>query len=94
MDTGTEHGTACAEIIHDIAPEAEIYLIKIGTNLDLEEAAMYAIAQGVDIISTSLGFYNLTPGDGTGEFEDLVALARFEDRGFAHHPFADIGSQR
>ena len=76
VDTGTEHGTACAEIIHDIAPEAELYLIKIGTNLDLEEAALYAIAQGVDIISTSLGFYNLTPGDGTGEFEDLVALAR------------------
>ena len=61
VDTGTEHGTACAEIIHDIAPEAELYLIKIGTNLDLEEAALYAIAQGVDIISTSLGFYNLTP---------------------------------
>jgi subtilisin family serine protease len=76
VDTGTEHGTACAEIIHDIAPEAELFLLKIGTNLDLEEAALYAIAQGVDIISTSLGFYNLTPGDGTGEFEDLVALAR------------------
>ncbi|MBG0785619.1 MAG: S8 family serine peptidase [Anaerolineaceae bacterium] len=76
VGTGTEHGTACAEIVHDIAPEAELFLLKIGTNLDLEEAALYAIAQGVDIISTSLGFYNLTPGDGTGEFEDLVALAR------------------
>ena len=72
----TEHGTACAEIVHDIAPEAELYLIKVGTNLDLQEAIGYAIAQGVDIISTSLGWYNLTPGDGTGQFEDMVDQAR------------------
>ncbi len=76
VDTGTEHGTACAEIIHDIAPEADLYLIKIATNLDLQEAVTYAIAQGVDIISTSLGWYNLTPGDGTGMFEDLADQAR------------------
>lgn len=76
VGTDTEHGTACAEIIHDIAPEADLYLIKIATNLDLQEAVTYAIAQGVDIISTSLGWYNLTPGDGTGEFEDLADQAR------------------
>jgi subtilisin family serine protease len=77
-DVGTDsiHGTACAEIVHDIAPEAELYLIKIGTNIDLQEAVTYAIAQGVDIISTSLGWYNLTPGDGTGQFENMVDQAR------------------
>jgi subtilisin family serine protease len=30
----------------------------------------------VDIISTSLGWYNITPGDGTGEFASLVQTAR------------------
>ena len=32
--------------------------------------------QGVNIISTSLGWYNVTPGDGTGFFANLVQSAR------------------
>jgi subtilisin family serine protease len=76
VDGTTPHGTACAEIVHDIAPNASLYLIKISTNLDLQEAVTYAIAQNVDIISTSLGWYNLTPGDGTGQFATLVNTAR------------------
>ena len=73
---GSPHGTACAEIAHDIVPDAQFYLIKIATNLDLQQAVNYAISQGVDVISTSVGWYNLTPGDGTGQFADLAALAR------------------
>lgn len=73
----TPHGTACAEIIYDIAPGASLYLVKIGTNLDLQEAVAWAKNTiQVDIISTSLGWYNLTPGDGTGEFADLVQSTR------------------
>lgn len=74
--TGSLHGTAVAEIIHDIAPDADLTLIKIATNLDLQQAVNYAIANGVDIISTSLIWYNVTPGDGTGQFADMVAEAR------------------
>ncbi len=73
----TDHGTACAEIIHDLAPDAELYLIKIGTDLDLEEAVNWLITyHDVDIISTSLGWYNATPGDGTGVFAELVEQAK------------------
>lgn len=76
VNGSSEHGTACAEVIHDIAPNASLYLIKIATNLDLEEAVNWLISsQNVDIISTSLGWYNLTPGDGTGFFADLVQEA-------------------
>ncbi len=73
----TEHGTACAEIIHDIAPDAQLYLAKIATDVDLQEAMIWMrdVAK-VDVISTSLGWYNLTPGDGTGFFADVVAQAR------------------
>ena len=36
---GTDtHGTACAEIIHDVAPEAELYLYKVADIVDLENA--------------------------------------------------------
>ena len=72
----TEHGTACAEIVYDIAPNATLYLVKVGTAIDLEEAVNWLKAQGVHIISTSLGWYNVTPGDGTGFFANLVQSAR------------------
>lgn len=77
VDGSTEHGTACAEVIHDIAPDATLFLAKIGTNLDLQQAiAWLKDTHQVDLISTSLGWYNLTPGDSTGEFADLVQDAR------------------
>ncbi len=76
VDDTTPHGTACAEIIYDLVPDASLYLVKIATNLDLEEAVVWLIDQDVDVISTSLGWYNLTPGDGTGFFEDLVNQAK------------------
>jgi hypothetical protein len=77
VDGTTEHGTACSEIIHDIAPDATLYLAKVETNLDLPEAvAWLKNTHQVDIISTSIGWYIVTPGDGTGEFADLVQDAR------------------
>ena len=72
----TVHGTACAEVVYDIAPQASMYLAKIGTNIDLQEAVTWAKSNGVDVISTSLGWYNLTPGDGTGYFANIVQDAR------------------
>ena len=76
VDGGARQGTACAEIIHDIAPQAALSLVKIATPGDLEEAVSWLISQDVDIISTSLGWYNLTPGDGSGQLAELVQLAR------------------
>lgn len=75
-DGTTKHGTACAELIHDIAPDAGLYLVKISTLVDLGEAVDWLISQHVQIISTSLGFYNVAPGDGTGPLADLAARAR------------------
>ncbi len=76
VDLDSKHGAGVAEIIHDVAPSAALYFLKISTNIDLQEAVVYAHAQGVDIISTSLIWYNVTPGDGSGEFADLVTWAR------------------
>ena len=76
LNSGSPHGTACAEVIHDIAPQATIYLAKIYSNIDLEEAVEWLHTTcNVDIISTSLGWYNMSPGDGTGELAELVARA-------------------
>lgn len=70
------HGTACAEIIHDIAPDAALFLAKIQTQLDLEEAVDWLIAQQVDVISTSTLWWNETPGDGTGWLANVVRRAQ------------------
>ena len=70
---GTDaHGTACAEIIHDVAPEAELYLYKAGDLADLENAKDRAIRDGIDIINHSRGFPTDGFGDGRGLACDIV----------------------
>lgn len=73
---GTPHGTACAEIVYDMAPEASLYLLRIATALDLQRAVTYAIQNGIQVISSSIGFFNVGPGDGTGFLASEVARAR------------------
>ena len=53
---------------------------KVNTALDLEQAVNWLKeTHSVDVISTSIGWYNASPGDGTGFFADLVAGARSAD---------------
>ena len=71
----TNHGTACAEIVADMAPDAQLFLAKISTALELEEAVNWLIGQHINVISTSLGWYAMGPGDGTGYLADIVNAA-------------------
>jgi len=66
-----KHGTACAEIIHDMAPDAQLYLIKIADESHIFDLPDYCEANGIDIISASIGTYD-GPGDGTGVICDTV----------------------
>ncbi|MDE2704113.1 MAG: S8 family serine peptidase [Gemmatimonadota bacterium] len=66
------HGTACAEIIYDVAPEAELYLYKVGDEVDLENAKDRAIRDGIDIINHSMGWFGFGIGDGRGLACDIV----------------------
>ena len=54
VDGTTPHGAACAEIVCDMAPQAQLYLVKISTTADLSEAVSWVRAQGVNVISTSV----------------------------------------
>lgn len=58
------HGIACAEIVHDMAPAAQLYLIKIDDVTDLISVKDYCIAQGIHIISCSMGWDLLNFHDG------------------------------
>ena len=66
------HGTACAEIVHDVAPEAELYLYKGWDLADFENAKDRAIRDGIDIISYSATFPAEGFGDGEGLACDIV----------------------
>ena len=66
------HGTACAEIIHDVAPEAELYLYKVEDEVDLENAKDRCIQNGVAIVSHSETWVGEGFGDGRGLICDIV----------------------
>lgn len=70
------HGTACAEIIHEMAPEAELYLAYYdGSDVAMGQAVDWLMDQGVKIISNSTGSNGLTPLDGTGLAAEMVDAA-------------------
>ncbi|MFC1882956.1 S8 family serine peptidase, partial [Thermodesulfobacteriota bacterium] len=52
------HGTAVAEIVHDMAPESALYLIKAAGRLDLKYAKDYAVANGIKVINRSAAQFN------------------------------------
>jgi hypothetical protein len=74
--TPTEpHGTAVAEVIHEMAPDAQIYLATVITTTDLQAAVDYFAAQGVTIISRSATSEYDGPGDGTGPIANVINSA-------------------
>ena len=60
------HGVACAEVIRDIAPDAELYLVRVTGLTSLENAVDWAIREDIDLISMSLSFFNESAYDGGG----------------------------
>jgi hypothetical protein len=72
ISNGEVHGTACAEIIHDIVPNAELYLANFGTTIEEGKAVDWLVNNGVQIISNSTGSYLGGAGDGTGPGCEIV----------------------
>jgi len=54
IDEGSFHGVGCAEIVYDLAPEAELYLLKTQYSPHFEDAINYSSEEGIHIISRSL----------------------------------------
>lgn len=65
------HGTACAEIVYDIVPDADLYLGMVSTDLDIIEAIDWMQSEGVQVITMSLGFVE-SPNDGSGTQNDAI----------------------
>ena len=71
------HGLACAQIVTDVAPDAELYLAEIASSGELQEAINWLIAEQVEVVSHSLAWF-LGGGDGTGPIVDMTKIAASE----------------
>jgi len=58
LQTEHVHGTGVAETVEDMAPQAQLYLMKISDSVDLQNALDDCIDNGVQIINHSVGWYN------------------------------------
>jgi hypothetical protein len=90
---GTVHGSAVAEIIHDIAPGAELFFAAYDTDVEQRQAIDWLVSQGVRIISHS-GSSVYGPMDGTGAdalmVDEIVAsgvlwVNSAGNRGYTHY---------
>jgi len=72
---GTNHGTNVAEIVHDMAPGAELYLAKVGSTLQLQQAMLDMQAAGVKIINHSVAWFGTNFYDGSGGVCDITDQA-------------------
>ncbi len=73
----TQHGTAVAEIIVDMAPDVDLYLYNVGTYVELLNLVDHLINLGdVDVVSMSLSWPGVEPIDGTGAISKKVSQAR------------------
>ena len=99
-DDTSAHGTAVAEIIHDIAPDARLHLRRFRTDAELVAATEALSADGVQVLNASVGFDNLWPSDGTSPWSVAardavdagvawVAAAGNEGRRYIVGPLAD-----
>ncbi|MCA1724136.1 MAG: S8 family serine peptidase, partial [Thermomicrobia bacterium] len=76
-DTESIHGTACAEIVTEMAPDAAIYLAAIETPGEFVAAIHWLVGTvGVSVISTSLGFDGHFPLDGSSPMAQEIDKAK------------------
>ncbi|GBC76034.1 Bacillopeptidase F [bacterium HR07] len=77
IEADERHGTAVAEIVYDLVPEATFYLVNFDTDVELGRAIDFLISEGVQIINTSFNFFGTgCPWEGTGLIEPIVKKAR------------------
>jgi hypothetical protein len=79
LTTGSNHGTKVAQIVYDMAPQAQLSFIKVADEVDLENAKDYCITEGEDIINHCWGWPNTNFTDGTGLICDIANDAQFHN---------------
>ena len=79
VEAGTPHGTGCAEIVADMAPDAELYVAAVdGAEGQIVAAGQWLASQGVDIV-------NFSGGGHYGPHNGSALLDRFVDHVVREH---------
>lgn len=74
------HGLSCAEIVRDIAPGAELFLVRTNTLAAVQNAVEWSIRNDIDIITMSMSFFNDSFYDGgRGPWDDLLHRVEAHD---------------
>ncbi|UPV75827.1 S8 family serine peptidase [Halorussus limi] len=72
-DGGT-HGTAAAETVARIAPDADLYLATVDSPKSYRRAVGWLVARNVDVVVAPVSFYGM-PGDGTSAVAEVAQSA-------------------
>lgn len=75
IDSVSEHGTGVAEIVYDMAPDADLFLVTVSNEVELGNAVEWLKKEGVHVISFSLGAL-AAPVDGSSMLDKIVDDAR------------------
>jgi hypothetical protein len=75
-DGNSVHGTAVAEIVHQMAPNAQLFLVCIEFDADLAAAENYLAQQGVTVVNASFTSNLAGRGDGSGSLGDVMTAGR------------------
>ena len=93
-DDESIHGTACAEILNEMAPDAELYLAAFDTPGEFVAAIRWLTSTvGVSVISTSIGFDGRFPLDGSSAMAVAIDQAKAAGVFFAISAGNEAGGQ-
>ncbi len=79
LTSGTKHGTGVAEHVADMAPGAELYCLKVGDEVDLQNAADYLYNHNIAIANHSVGWVLASYYDDTGLINDIINTSHDND---------------
>ena len=71
----TDHGTAVTEIVHDVAPDAELGIFNFQTDQEYVDLIEQLVNDDWDVINASIGFDNVWHADGTSPYSLTVDWA-------------------
>ena len=79
IESQTKHGVGVAEHAADMAPDAQIYCLMVGDEVDLQNAADYVRDNGIAIANHSVAWVNASYYDDTGPINDIINTSRDVD---------------
>lgn len=76
IEAVTNHGAACAEIVYDMAPDADYYFVNYETDTEYYNAVAYLESEAVNVVSHSISWFLSGPYDGSSQVSQRIDTAR------------------